>query len=370
MGVEEMTDIDFDELDRAVNSAIGGGQPVADAAPAVVSTSTPVSVTVSTPKPQINVPERRSSSGKFMDVVPPSASTKVNISAPEVVSREAVTVSPTTEIVEDAQPSVTPAEPTPAPGAGVPEEDSPQNPWPDPIDFQAPNETVEEQKPTENIDSEDADIDKISDDINKTLEASTAPLDTPFLADAKVEKRPLGAFSSGSESPVVAPENNEVKTDVDLETENPANIGMPEMPELPEVPSEAPEEAALPELEGAEQPEESSAVIEEPVEQAAVETPAPIDSTPAPTPAPATPAAAPIEQPTGPTSITQQYHEQPSTTNQTSGAIYDTDAYHKALKPVKKQSGWWMVLWIFLLLAIGAGAGAAAYFFILPNLGL
>lgn len=356
-----MTDIDFDELDRAVNSAIGGSQPVADAAPVVapVSTPTPVSVSVNTPKPQFSIPERRSSSGKFMDVVPPSVNTKVNISPPEVVSREAVTVSPTTEVVEEPKLPV-----EPAPGAGVPE-DPIENQWPDPIDFQGVKESVEESKPVENIDSEDADIDKISDDINKTLEASTEPLDTPFLADAKVEKRPLGAFSSNSESPVVAPENVDVKIEDNSPAEQPANIEIPEIPELPE-------ETTLPEIE---QPEESSMVIEEPPIQETVVSQPPVETAPdtvtatvAPT---AVTTAAPMEQPTGPTSITQQYREQPSTSaNQTSGAIYDTDAYHKALKPVKSKSSWWMVLWIFLLLAIGAGAGAAAYFYILPILGL
>jgi hypothetical protein len=301
-----------------------------------------------------------------MDVVPPSVNTKVNVSTPEVVSREAVTVSPTAGIVEEAKPPV-----DPAPGAGVPEEEPTQNQWPDPIDFQGPKTSEEEPESTENADSEDADIDRISDDINKTLETSNEPLDTPFLADAKVEKRPLGAFSSNPESPVVAPEVTEAKIEDNLPIEKPADVEMSEMPELPE-------ETALPDIE---QPEESSVVIEEtsvveavsqpPVEVAPVPAVSDSVSTPTPTPTPAS-AATPIEQPTGPTSITQQYREQPNTatTNQTSGAIYDTDAYHKALKPVKSKSSWLMVLWIFLLLAIGAGAGAAAYFFILPNLGL
>ncbi|MFZ2125233.1 MAG: hypothetical protein WA087_00420 [Candidatus Saccharimonadales bacterium] len=355
-----MTDIDFDELDRAVNSAVGGGQPVADAAPVVApaSSSTPISVSVNTPKPQNSIPERRSSSGKFMDVVPPSVSTRVNISTPEVVSREAVTVAPTTEVIEEVKPPV-----EPAPGAGVPE-DPIENQWPDPIDFQGPKKADEESIPAENADSEDADIDRISDDINKTLEVSNEPLDTPFLADAKVEKRPLGAFSNNTESPIVAPEGIEAKVEDNLSSDNTVDTELPELPELPD-------EAALPETE---QPEESSVTIEEPSVQTEVVSQPPVETTPTPVPsvaAPATTTATPMEQPTGPTSITQQYREQPSTAaSQTSGAIYDTDAYHKALKPVKSKSSWWMVLWIFLLLAIGAGAGAAAYFFILPNLGL
>ena len=75
------------------------------------------------------------------------------------------------------------------------------------------------------------------------------------------------------------------------------------------------------------------------------------------------------EVPTGPTSITQQYTEQPSTGDQPTGAIFDTEAYRKPLShPAKKKSGWLYVLWIVLLLVVGAGAGAAVYFFVLPKL--
>jgi hypothetical protein len=70
-----------------------------------------------------------------------------------------------------------------------------------------------------------------------------------------------------------------------------------------------------------------------------------------------------------PSSIVQQYKEQPSTGEQNTGAIYDTDSYHKTLvHPVKKKSGWLWVVWIAILLVVGGGVGAAMYFFVIPNL--
>jgi hypothetical protein len=75
-----------------------------------------------------------------------------------------------------------------------------------------------------------------------------------------------------------------------------------------------------------------------------------------------------VEVPAGPASITQQYTEQPSA-NQQSGSIYDTENYHQPLAHnAKKRSGAWVILWIFLLVILGAGAGVAFYFYVLPML--
>jgi hypothetical protein len=73
--------------------------------------------------------------------------------------------------------------------------------------------------------------------------------------------------------------------------------------------------------------------------------------------------------PTGPTSITQQYTQQPSTGDKPVANMFDTSAYKKPqMVTGKKKSGWLVVLWIFLLLVIGGGIGAAVYFFVLPRL--
>jgi hypothetical protein len=67
--------------------------------------------------------------------------------------------------------------------------------------------------------------------------------------------------------------------------------------------------------------------------------------------------------PKGPISIPQQYKEEPSTGDAKNGAIYDTDTYHHQplAHPKKKKSGWMWVIWIILILIIGAAAGAALY---------
>ncbi len=75
--------------------------------------------------------------------------------------------------------------------------------------------------------------------------------------------------------------------------------------------------------------------------------------------------SAPAEEkplPTGPTSIAQQYREEPNTGDQDNGAIYDTDTYHQPLAhPAKKKPSWLWIVWIVLILALGAAAGAGLY---------
>jgi len=75
-----------------------------------------------------------------------------------------------------------------------------------------------------------------------------------------------------------------------------------------------------------------------------------------------------VEEPTGPTSITPQYKEQASS-NQQSGAMYDTESYHQAVStPPKKKSGLFTVVLILLLVVLGAGGGFAVYTYVLPML--
>ncbi len=62
-------------------------------------------------------------------------------------------------------------------------------------------------------------------------------------------------------------------------------------------------------------------------------------------------------------SIPQQYNEQPSSTAPASGGIYDTQTYHHPLEhPAKKKSGVGVVVWILVLLILGALAGAAYFY--------
>lgn len=279
-----MQDIDFDEIDRAVNSTLNSKPDTADVSSEDTSTpisvSRPESVKTSTP------PAARRSSGRFMDVVHPSSD--MRSSAPTERS--------------------TPRPPEPREESVPARETS----WPDPLDFHGFKE-----EPTPPVVEEKKD------------DEAPKPLESPFLTDAKVEKRPLGAFSTDeAPSPEVKPES------------------APEASEKEEMPLlEAPDEELLP------------------AETETHDDEAKPELNPEPTP------PVPDEEPVGPTSITQQYKEQPSTTDQPSGAIYDTEAYHQPLShPVKKKSGALIVVWIIALILVGAGVGAGVYFFVLPLL--
>lgn len=234
---------------------------------------TPVSVTSRpatppAPRPTESPAARRG--GRFMDVVHPSSD-----------MRSATTPTPA---VSEIPPQVTE------------ESSAPVSDWPDPID-----------------------------------QANQAPLESPFLTDAKIEKRPLGGFGEpapAADLPVTTEEQpvelSDALTSIDSEDAAPVIAAEPEQKPEPT----------------------PSTTVTETIE------------------------ANPVADTNGlSSSIQQQYTEQPSTTEQPSGAIFDTDSYHQALAhPPKKKSGFLTVLWIIGILVLGAGLGAVAYFYVLPML--
>ncbi len=355
-----MQDLDFDELDKAVNSLVQYTTPkltadnepedtVLDLGTGDISLPDLATQPAITPIPnfapsQVPLAGRRVN-GRFMDVVPPSASTRVNPAMPERVSRQGLSINP-----DDSLPMVPESAPMPA---VIPEVKS--NEWPDPIDFQGVNkDTSNESEAVKSEDNEDADIDQISNDITNTLNQTVdEPQDSPFLSGTKVEKRPLGAFSSEQSAiPVVQQESQtEAQQSTDLSSQTQPQAEVSHMPaEL------HPDLLSI---------ESGSAVVPNVPSMGNVADTITVDATPTPS---VTSESVANTQPEGPTSITQQYSEQPSTGDQTTGAIYDTDSYHKAiLAPTKKKSGLMLILGILLLIVIGAGAGAAVYFFALPR---
>jgi hypothetical protein len=157
------------------------------------------------------------------------------------------------------------------------------------------------------------------------------PIDSPFLAGAQVEKRPLSGEQSTHDS--VSDLHN----------------GLP---------NETPEGEIIP---TATEPTSPEAVV--PV---ALDDPETTAAEPAPHVTQTT-QSTPVEN-TGPTSINQQYTELASSA-EPSRPIFDTEAYHQPLAhPQKKKSGIFVVLWIFGLIVIGAGLGAVMYFYVLPLL--
>lgn len=187
------------------------------------------------------------------------------------------------------------------------EPDSKNTDWPDPLDFHGYKDDtdVKEETPAEEP---------------KPVDEPARPLESPFLSGTKVEKRPLGAFSDTAAADAPEEEETPLLEAPDTELIEATSEDEPAVEEVPVSPPETPP------------------VVE--------------------------------EEPTNiPSSITQQYKEQPSTTDQPTGAIFDTESYHQALTHTPpKKSGALVVVWIVALILVGAGAGAAVYFFVLPLL--
>ena len=340
-----MQDLDFDELDRAVNSLVKNTTSPTPGTEPMVQTldldggsnqSIPIGpvTSLSTPPAQQPLAGRRGN-GRFMDVVSPSLSTRVNPTMPERVSRQGLTISPDASL-----PMAPEVAPTPV---VMPE--SKDIELSNPIASQGSDQNLADTNSSLILeDGEDADIDQISHDISNTLNNSAnEPQDSLFLSGAKVEKRPLGAFSSeeavtkpADTPPSSSPSSNTASSmpaefHPDLLSIESDNTTVPNVPSMGDV---ADTTARL----------DTSSIQNTSVQPAA------------------------NMQSDGPASITQQYSEQPSTGDQTTGAIYDTDSYHKAiLAPTKKKSDLLLIIGIILLIVVGAGAGAAVYFFVLPR---
>lgn len=273
-------------------------QPASPTVPTATVTPAPETKAVeSSPAPAARptVAARRSS-GRFMDVMHPSSDMKTSAAAgPSAPSREAATIMPPERAAASAP--------------AIPAIDAPAKSPADPVE---PEKAV---TPAE-------------------------PLTSPFLPDAKVEKRPLGGAPAGSDSDdgdvidQLGASEDERQKDTQL-APNPSESTEAELPE---------------ELNDNLLAIETNLAVEGPIEE--------------PAPA-AVPVVLPGEEekkpePIGSASIPQQYQELPSSGDQSNGAIFDVDAYHKQpAHPAKTSSSWlWIVLIIIIVIVCGAGAAA------------
>jgi hypothetical protein len=335
-----MKDIDFDELDKAVNSLMATSEPAPAAepvmneasavpvsvapAPVVVSkepvaepdAQSPVAVTVpvvSRPAPVMPAARR---GGRFMDMVHTSSDMKP---ATAPASREGLSIAPRDDTVSPAPVAQEPVAPDPIPSI-----------MPDPIDMASVS-----------TDMEPATVAPV---VEVVPEQQPAP-ESPFIADAKVDKRPLNPGTSSSEetlesilngpddSPDLMSENTPAESNHDDEP--------PAVPQIPELSSD------LVAIESNEKVETSDVSDSSTLKVAESSAPAP---------------AATL----GAASIAQQYTQQPSTGDQSHAAIYDASQYPEPVAhPAKKKSGWLWVVWVILLLGVGAGGAVVLY-----NLGI
>ncbi len=340
-----MKDIDFDELDKAVSSLMSPpandnvGTNSADEATAetpAVSLDAPV-VTSENQLSETHEPETTEKAaaptttsipaarrGRFMDVMHPSTRDMKKPSPVGPISRQGVTLQPTTA-------------PTPAESPAAPEAPAEQ---PD-------MNTALEEAPTFGMDSLESEpiIENKEAEAESTEE--TPPLSSPFLPDAKVEKRPLGRPIE----PVPA---------VDLAaalSEDAATMPVSELPvegkdaQLPEQPIPPEFDSELLSVETSTEnlpPETQPAAVPATAEQpAAAPVPEPVVSS--------TPAATMTSA-----SIPQQYKLQPKQNEEApASAIYDTQPL---AHPAKKSSGLLWIVGIMAILLIGVGGGAAIYY--------
>lgn len=384
-----MKELDFDELDRAVNSLMTNtvtSAPSSSDTPEETTielqsspeiTTTHVSfdtlekgvvqqaVEQSDTEPVVvrTIPGIRRSGGRFMDVVHPSSDMKQQQSPSLSTSRQRLTISPVVPPIGSVTESSASDDDSSVVSIDTDKNTAPANEWPDPIDISG----FKQIKADLESDT-DADIEQ-----KNTLEEDQIPQTSPFLTDAKVEKRPLGGNSSFTHSePGGGLTSDATDTDDPINSADDQIIPAPIDFEAP-LPAEFQEELVA--IESGSNQAEQGEDIPVPIPVVPVVVVPEVEKIPVTVAVevkkPATlliPDHFPDEDipvlAKGPSSIAQQYREEPNSGDQSNGSIYDTDAYHKPLShPTQKKSGWLWIVWIILILAVGAGIGASLYYF-------
>jgi len=353
-------------FDSAVDTSV-------DTSPAPSPTQDAASSTDSTSQKSI-VPQR--TSGRFMDIVPAS-STKA--SQPTFARRSSQTVSPivpsptTTTTADESLPSSqeTELDVTPQVASLAP---SSSSTWPDPLELHESNQHIgqpntpstdgrsensegpamvhDEEPETQKLDAlinapSQSDISASSEVVARQA-PSTVSVSSPFLTDAKVEKRPLGGVHD--EAPK-SPESTSVTDESGLgsfeKEETTADSGGVNDP-LPEelgtdiLAIESGNAASKSHIDAADDtlPVEPSSTV---VHDEHINDTAPVATVPQVT------------------SIAQQYKIKPPQDAAEHAPIYDSHP-EPLSHPAKAKSGWLTVLWILGLVLLGAGGAAALYF--------
>jgi len=377
-----MKEFDFEELDKAVNSLMGDVKtpeapaatpmtpspaaipatpaPAAPEPAPAVSPTLPVNNTTPAPSEPVPSPARPvitppRPSGRFMDVVHPSADMKIAPTPPvSTPSREGITVQPPAR----AQETVSSTRPV--------------------VDIMTPS-NVKSPQPNLETDKTPEPVAVPLPETAPTPPVTAEPWTSPFLPDAQVEKRPLGSTPPASPS-------------LDLSQELAAELSKDHVPakSVAMMGDEAAQkDMSAPKVESDTQPDEKT---QEPTKQlkddeqlvpeiarlpaelnsdlVAIEsgqvTPNELEPTSGNSSArSASPSVGSLAgHAMNTASIPQQYSEQPSSGDESHTPIYDNEAVHQPLAhPAKKKSGWMLVVFIVIILVIGGALGAAAYYF-------
>lgn len=392
-----MSEIDFDELDRAVNDLMsnvdtskrheGLDDPedkvvtldssstesgkVASSPVAETTTVTPMSAPEAKPAPAQSSPLAVKRRGQFMDMVHPSSDMT---SASRPVKRDGVSIMPPSETVSTSPstesvkkpssvtntpvnnkpaptlssirtPSSTTVVSTPmsTPAPAVPSAEKLSQPiassaiqpsaQPNPTaPIASSYSSPEAVEPGDNKNDQPEEVASVESEIPAEIvdEASSIsspqPLPTaPFLSDARVEKRPLGANSESAAKPPqnVAEEDAPVSEPVSLPAELQGDVVAVEA----SVPLDIDKAGSLSEVDG--QSSDADLVVDAGVD------------------------------------LTAQSIERTDVDDQVNGSIYDTANYHQPIdgkKPEKKSSPLKWLAWFLVLLIVGVGAGVAYFF--------
>lgn len=228
-----MSDIDFDELDAAVASVLnkdGGVQPGAPQATAPQPAELPITVK----PPAVNAadlhkPAPPAPRGRFLDMVHPSVAgarpaALSPAAAKPVVSPAAAPVFATEPVLAPV-PASPPSAPATVPAAGIV---APKPPVPVAQPPAAEQPAAQNAAATPAADSEPAngpkDFFAASPDDSAPHEAPNVPPVSPFIPDAKVEKRPLGGgpadVAASPPVPVAVPDDAVHAAISKIESEN------------------------------------------------------------------------------------------------------------------------------------------------------
>ena len=351
-----MQDIDFDELDRAVSSLTSATPDMGNktAAPADESVSVNVSPKSTEPALTSAIPPIASQTS----VIPPIGSATQTAQAPSTIVQNRPNLGRSMDFIRPSQP------------AQVMQRQNPANSVV-PITTQPAQNVSETVKAVPNSGPIGGVVMDQTNDISE-------PPESPFISDAKVEKRPLGAFSEGkvpenepaeANSPTyaaaVALENSAVEgkdenPSISVDTPLPAelqnnlleiessdatqtNVVIPQQTEVETQKSED-NHADMPIaelIENSKKPETAETAVESSGTAVTTSTPSPVNSIP------------------------QQYPASADTSPRNTGPIFDTSVYHNSanIKPIKKSNAWIWVL-ITVLILIGATIGVGIYLFV------
>lgn len=381
-----MAEIDFDELDQAVNSLMkkNGTTPIGTApadtpveSPSVTERQPETVPDETTPTDRAEVddapdsqattstptvaPTRRR--GQFMDVMHPSADMRKSTPTLDTVRRRTI-VQPTREFSESNETDDAPATPPSlAPDAMLDQDaNNDSSAWSDAVDLPTPpnDQSNDRSKPPLQLSDGLIAGEKALPDGSHDTPTNT-PL-TPFLSGAKVEKRPLGGLhvESGSDSMSEDKDIDDLaeaidSTEPEMQPEpvstpgltSSSNSSMPAELSRDIMSVEAVDAAAQPStVDTPEEPEQ----LDKPAQPERPDEPQRPSTETEPTPAS-----------NGPESIAPQYKTSQAAHDEPEHASMYASGHQDLASPAKKKSGWLVPIIILCLLIAGSIGGYLLY---------